>query len=202
MIEVVLAAFNILLLMLIWECFLKKTLLDTHRDRLFDLRCELREKFAQKKALDTEAYKQTRELINAQIALTENLSILQYVLWSEAIKEKDEIKLYIEKKNHYRFAIDDEELSKVIEQTRIKASHICIDYMIFSSLWMTVTILVLGFIVAACLIVKNLVSNCRKMFSQAFRKDVFHQIITTTTSKLNLSQDVVEDASMFLIKNA
>lgn len=117
MIELILLAFNILVLIFIWDFFYKKSLLDIHRDQLFDLRCNLRENFSRKQALDSKAYRETRELLNAQIALTENLSILQYSLWSDFLRKNHKVKKLLEVQSSEKYIINDLELQTMIRKT-------------------------------------------------------------------------------------
>lgn len=199
MIEVVLAAFNILLLLLVWECFLKKTILDTNRDRLFDLRSYLRKEFADRAALDSPAYRETRQLLNAQIALTENFSVLQYLLFVEKIEKNASLKAAIEQKNTFTYATSDPVLGNVIKEVRSKSSDICMEYMIFSSLTLTFTLLVTGIVVAVFIVLKSFIINCKEMFTKAYRQSVYAKIIDITAERFNFKQELIEDASMFLL---
>ncbi|WOE31965.1 MULTISPECIES: hypothetical protein [unclassified Acinetobacter] len=198
MIEIVLLAFNILLLMLIWECFFKKTLLDTHRDKLFDLRCELRAAFAQKNALNSSAYKETRDLLNAQIALTENLSFLQYILWNNFRRKNKLNQVADDVKYEAKYHISDAELDEVIKKTRVSASDVCASYMVTSSLLLTLIVFTLSVIIGVCMLFKHFTS----IFSITIGKERILKIWERAIQKLNLTQDIVEDASMLLIKKS
>lgn len=199
MIEVVVFAFNILLLMVVWEFFLKKTILDVNRDRLFDLRSYLRNEFAKRNALDSPAYKEVRQLLNAQIALTEKLSMFEYFLFANKVEKNKIVKEAIEQKTAFTYSTNDPELEQIIKRVRIQSSDICMEYMIFSSMVLTILVLVMGFFVAIYMVLKNFFINCKDMFTKAYRRSVYSQILDITASRFNLKQEIIEDASMFLI---
>ncbi len=199
MIEVVVLAFNILLLMVVWEFFLKKTILDLNRDRLFDLRSYLRSEFAKRDALSSPAYREVRQLLNAQIALTEKLSIFEYFLFANKVEKNRIVKEAIEQKTSFTYATSDPELREIIRRVRMQSSDICMEYMIFSSMFLTFIVIIMGFFVAVYMVLKNFIINCKEMFTKAYRRSVYSQILDITASRFNLKQEVIEDASMFLL---
>lgn len=199
MIEVIVFAFNILLLMGVWEFFLKKTILDTNRDRLFDLRSYLRDEFAKKDALDSPAYKETRILLNAQISLTENLSLFEYLLFAKKVEKNNLVKASMEQKNSFTFETNDSELEEIIQKVRQQSSDICMEYMIFSSMTLTFALIIMGFFVAIYLIAKNFIINCKDMFTEAYSESVYAKIFDIAALPFNFKQEIIEDASMFLL---
>ena len=79
--NMLLLGLNILLIMGAWHFVMKKTLLDRTRDRLFDLRDELRQvHIEQNWTMDTNAYSSLRAMINACLRYTENYSVWG-VIW-------------------------------------------------------------------------------------------------------------------------
>lgn len=198
MIAIIMTAFNLLLLMVVWEFFAKKTILDYHRDKLFDLRREMRVAFLEKDALGSPVYKELRELINAQISLTENLSILQYILWDVNLKHKPELRALIEKENERRFSSDREDISKLVKEYRHKSAEICTSYMVFSSLLMTTFLIVFAFGALTYLSIKGIFSNCKQFFMDY--KKVATLSIAIGMSRFKISQDTVEDASLVLVR--
>lgn len=200
MIGVILTAFNILLLLFIWQVFLKKTILDTHRDQLFDLRCKLREIFAEKNALNSRSYIETRKLLNAQIALTENLSILQYYLWkrftnSEVLKNKIT-------ENQMNFRSENPELQEAVDGIRSDASVVCSSYMILSSLTLTITVFITAFVMGVGWVFKNIFHNFRTTFKVALNENAYLKLWKDAVSKTHINQDMIEDASKLLLKRA
>ncbi|MBN6525313.1 hypothetical protein JZM37_13805 [Acinetobacter pittii] len=200
MIGVVLTAFNILLLLFVWQVFLKKTILDTHRDQLFDLRCQLRKIFSEHQALDSRAYVETRKLLNAQIALTENLSILQYVLWKKFTKSEVIKQQLAEQGSSYR--IDNDELQQAVRKIRSDASYVCSSYMILSSLTLTITVFLTAFVMGVCWIFKNVFRNFGSVVKVAFNESAYAKLWEGAVSKTHIDQDMVEDASLILMKKA
>jgi hypothetical protein len=201
MIGIILTAFNFLLLLLVWNFFLKKTILDAHRDELFDLRCQLRNIFATHNALGSRSYAQTRSLINAQIALTENLSILQYVLWKKFTKN-EELKGKIVNNNIDLQDLKNDELIAAVKKIRSDASFVCSSYMILSSLFLTVMVFITAFFMGFCWLVKNIFYNFKSIFSVIFKESTYAKLWEGAISKTHINQDIVEDASIFLMKKA
>ena len=69
---------NILFIMGAWHFVVKKTLLDHTRDKLFDLRDEMRSTHLEQGwSIDTELYGNLRSMINAYLRDTENYSVWQ-----------------------------------------------------------------------------------------------------------------------------
>ena len=200
MIGVILTAFNVLLLLAVWQFFLKKTILDTHRDQLFDLRCELRRIFAEHNALESTTYVQTRKLLNAQIALTENLSILQYVLWKKFM-HTDEMK---DKASQHdmNFQTDNEELAAAVRKIRSEASFVCSSYMIMSSLFLTTLVFITAFIMGMGWLWRNISHNFKRSFKVIFSESAYAKLWEGAISKTHINQDMIEDASLLLLKKA
>ena len=201
MIGIILTAFNFLLLLLVWNFFLKKTILDAHRDELFDLRCQLRKIFAEHNALSSHSYAQTRSLINAQIALTENLSILQYVLWKK-FTENDALKEKIVTHNIDLQDLKNDELIAAVKRIRSDASFVCSSYMILSSLFLTILVFITAFCMGVAWIVKNIFHNFKSISRVVFRESAYAKLWEGAISKTHIDQDIVEDASIFLMKKA
>lgn len=200
MIGVILTAFNILLLLLIWQVFLKKTILDAHRDQLFDLRCKLRQAFADSNALNSKSYMETRKLLNAQIALTENLSILQYFLWkrftnSEALKNKIA-------NNQMNFRAENSELQKLVNDIRSDASIVCSSYMILSSLTLTIIVFITAFVMGIGWVFRNIFHNFRSTFKVALNENAYLRLWKDAVSRTHINQDMIEDASKLLLRKA
>ncbi len=89
----VLLGLNILLLLAAWRFMVKRTVLDHTRDKLFDLRDEVRDVFLSKGwELNSPQYKKLRGLLNGHLRFTEDYSI-----WKVAY-----LNMVVEKNQHAR----------------------------------------------------------------------------------------------------
>lgn len=189
MTAVAITAFNVLLIMAIWKFILRKTILDHHRDKLFDLRSEVRRYFFARKSLSHPIYKEVRKLINAEIAMTENISLSGYIIWVNAIDANKELHMSVREDIDARFRCNDKELNDYINSVRSRASDICVSYLVSSSFWMLTMVTIVGFFAS---------------FAQAFcalrdkTVSIRRQAVSVTASKM-FSTKTLEEASLISI---
>ncbi|MFG0589034.1 hypothetical protein ACF8D3_13500 [Acinetobacter sp. YQ_14] len=194
---VVLTAINFLLLLGVWNFFLKKAVLDYYRDKLFDLRSKVRIFFLKKDMLDSKEYIELRKLINGEIAMTEELSFFSYLVWQKKIDKNPELKAYIQKDMSETYSTTDEEIQKFIVDMRRESIQVCMGYILFSSLALTV-ISMLAFIV---FIFVNIFKHIFKQLSfKRMEKGSMKSAQIAAARLLNLTEERVEEAS-FLYKN-
>src|SRR4051812_13549865 len=102
--DLILFCINILLIMVIWKFCIRKTVLDHHRDALFDLRDELRKTYIDNSwTLDDPTYKHLRDLINGCLRFTENYSLIRFAILHAQIQYEDELKKYLKEKFEKEF---------------------------------------------------------------------------------------------------
>ena len=134
MINTIFLGINILLLIVIWEKVLKPSILDNYRDKLFDLREEVREYYLAKGIpLSHNTYIQLRNLINSHLRFTEQMSFIKVSFFPSRIEKNRDLKNYIQRSIESNFATNNKDLSLFIKSTRKKAVDILRNYMIFSS---------------------------------------------------------------------
>ncbi len=149
--ELTIFGVNVLLLLLSWRLMLRKTILDHTRDKLFDLRDEVRETFIQKKwDMNSPIYKKLRDLLNGHLRFTEEFSIWKITCLEVEIKKNpdalDELHTRVQK----TFATDNPEQQKFIEGIRARALATVMNYAVFSSgFLLLVSILLSPFVVIA-----------------------------------------------------
>jgi hypothetical protein len=132
--ELIFIGVNGLLLMLAWRLMLKKSVLDSHRDRLFDLRDQLRESFIQKGwSLDLPIYRRLRDLINGYLRFTESYSFGEIVYLETEVKRNDKIRIALAEKFAEKFKADTAEQQAFVTEFRRKAVGVMMNYMIVSS---------------------------------------------------------------------
>jgi hypothetical protein len=134
MINTIFLGINILLLIVIWEKVLKPSILDNYRDKLFDLREEVREYYlANGIPLSHNTYIQLRNLINSHLRFTEQMSFIKVAFFASRIEKNRDLKNYIQRSIESNFATNNKDLFLFIKTTRKKAVDILQKYMIFSS---------------------------------------------------------------------
>lgn len=134
MINTIFFAINILLALIIWKYMLRKSLLDHFRDKLFDIRDEVREYYILKNiSLDDITYITLRELLNSQLRFIDNWSIYDILYASYKIKD-DHIKSLIKNEINSKLSTDDEKLSEFIIKIRGRSGFVISNYIVFSSL--------------------------------------------------------------------
>lgn len=120
--------------MTIWEKVLKPSILDHYRDKLFDLREEVREYYlAQGIPLSHDTYVQLRNLINSHLRFTEEMSLIKVAFFAYRIEKNKGLKKYLQRSIENNFTTNNRELSLFIKSTRKKAVDILLEYMVFSS---------------------------------------------------------------------
>ena len=100
-----------------------------------------------------------------------------------------------------KYIINDLELQTMIRKTREEASYVCSSYMIFNSIFLTALFIVLSIFIGVGFLLKHLFSNFKVVIDSLTKKELLHRITGRAILKMHLGQDVVEDASMLLIKS-
>jgi hypothetical protein len=133
--ELMLAGIGIILSLLTWRYMWQPTVLDSARDKLFDLRDrKVRGWFVENKvSMDSPVYRALRDLLNGMLKETESMTFAQVVallVWSNEHKELEaERRRDINK----RFETDNPELGKLVKEVREKAAWILLGYVVESS---------------------------------------------------------------------
>ncbi|MNR96002.1 hypothetical protein D3C72_271410 [compost metagenome] len=132
--ELFLIGVNVLLLMLIWKLMVRKTILDHYRDKLFDMRDQLRVDF-QKNGweLSSPTYKNLRDLVNGYLRFTENYSFTQFVFLENSVKQSKELQTELKGKLDRKFNVKDPAEAAFILAFRRSAVQTMMSYMILSS---------------------------------------------------------------------
>lgn len=154
MINVIFFGINVILLIVVWNFMLKKSILDHYRDQLFDLREEVREFFIKNEIpLDSPAYKNLRDLFNAHLRFTEKITFMRFIFLEVKIQENKELQLFLKAEIEKQFDTTNPKLKEFIPQIRGKAKLILLNHMVNSSglMWL------LAFIVSPGVILWNLI---------------------------------------------
>ena len=132
--DMVLIGVNVLLLIALWKFMLKKSILDTHRDSLFDLRDELRAVFVSRGwSLDEPIYRRLRDLINGYLRFTESYSFGEFLYLENEVKKNDKLTTEVKARIDAKFTSTTREQQEFVSEFRRKAVRVMMDYMIMSS---------------------------------------------------------------------
>lgn len=142
--ELILVGINVLLFIAVWHFMLRPSILDMSRDRLFDLRTELRCAF--KKSgwdLASPAYRRLRDLVNGHLRFTEELSLARMSYVRSHVKGNEELQTYLHEKINKTFHSPDPEQLKFIRSFRQRSLKVVMDYAILGSGWLLILALFL-----------------------------------------------------------
>lgn len=200
--ELIMLGFNGLLILALWRFMLKKTVLDDHRDKLFDLRDELRHSFVAKGwSLDTPIYRHLRDLLNGYLRFTEHYSFGEFVALEIGFEKNKDLRKALNNHFDQKFSVTDAEQQKFVIEFRRKAVGVMMSYMILSSgplVLVTIFLMPLVAIVALCQEALLLLhAGGKSFFSKAIEvRDVINALIRLTVgalaSKLLFEQFVEE----------
>lgn len=161
-----------LALMAIWRFALRKSILDDHRDQLFDLRDELRAEFvARGWALDSELYKRLRDLLNGYLRFTEHYSFFEFLCMETVVRKDEGLHAAFKDKLDAKFKAADPAQAEFVRDFRRRSVGVMMNYMIVSSgPLMLATIILVPFILVRVLIrafVSLLQAGSTTIFSKA-----------------------------------
>lgn len=167
---------NVLIFMAVWHFMVKKTLLDHTRDKLFDLRDEIRSvHLARGWTIDGDVYGNLRDMLNAYLMYTEAYSVWKVVVVRTEISKaanaglRDHLAARIES----RFKTSSVEQRQYIANVRSRAANALIEYSVYSS----GLLLLASMLMTPYFLVSTLLAQCRKGFSalgHVFARDVLH----------------------------
>ena len=134
MINTVLFGINIILLYFVWTYALKPSILDHYRDRLFDLRNEVREYYISNNiSLLDNTYKSLRDSINSHLRFTEKKSLIKILKFIYELEKDPGTHKYFDQEIDKYFYTKNSRLQDFVKQSRDKSAQILFSYMIFSS---------------------------------------------------------------------
>ena len=202
--SLVIFGINIILLMAVWRFILRRSILDHCRDRLFDLRSELRESFiANNWDLNSTSYRSLRNLLNGYLRFTEELSIsslLYFVFAKKQVKPLSELDhAGIDK----IFRSSDPEQKKFIDGIRKRALMASIDFAVYGSGFLLLMAMLMSPFVAVglvCSIVNRQVDLTANLCIRSIQNTgryakVVMSASATSVAKIFLLTDMVETYS-------
>lgn len=135
---------GILALLFVWKYVWQRTLLDTTRDKLFDLRDGAREWFIDNGySLDNSVYLALREVLNCHLRNTEGVSMISFFSYLVTKNRYGDYDKVLGERISNCFATDDEKISQYITKIRWQAGTILLVHMIKKSIFLSICALAL-----------------------------------------------------------
>lgn len=132
--DLLLCGINILALLVLWHFVVKKTLVDHARDKLFDLRDQIRrEHISRGWGIDSEAYKNLRKMINAYLRYTESYSVWKIVALHVELSQNEEMREHVRKRVSSNFETNSPEHASYIKTVRSAAFDAISEFSMTSS---------------------------------------------------------------------
>lgn len=167
---------NILIIMGAWHFVVKRTLLDHTRDKLFDLRDEVRRVHIERDwAIDTDLYGNLRAMINAYLRYTENYSVWQVMMLRMELSKQaqSDLRNHLVDRINANFSGGSMEQQKYVADVRRRAGVALTDFAVYNSgLLLLTTILAMPYF-----LVWTVVDQCKKGISalgSVVVRDVIH----------------------------
>ena len=161
-------------LILIWHFVAKRTVLDHTRDKLFDLRDQIRaDHLANGWGLENDAYKNLRKMLNAYLRYTEIYSIWKIISLHRNLSKNPHLTEFVRKKINTSFATKNEKHAQYIQSVREKAFVILTEFSIcYSGLLIVISMVMMPYV-----LLKSLISICSCGLStslEIFKRDILH----------------------------
>ena len=182
--NLLLIGLNGLLLMLVWRFMLRRSILDTHRDVLFDLRDRLRDTFISRGwDLGSPLYRHLRDLINGYLRFTESYSFGEFLYLEIKVKGNESLRTALAAKVESKFAMATDEQKAFIAEFRREAVTVMMSYMIASS----GPLLLLAILMIPVALVKGTLSMFRKVGYAIFGKVIEVKWLCSTLGRIAIA---------------
>lgn len=200
--DLILTGIGLLLMWPVWRFILKRSLLDTHRDRLFDLRDELRDKFqAERWDMAAPLYKQLRDLINGYLRHTEGFQYSEFMYIEISIQRNPELQAALKERFKQSFSAVPEEQMRYAMKLRAEARRVMMSHMIFSSFPLAFFTLGLfpfvALYLAICGIAKSISSTGASVFRSAVELhgllSAFRKLVIAKIARMIIVEDHIEE---------
>lgn len=202
--DLILSGIALLLLLPVWRNIVKRSLLDTHRDKLFDLRDELRGKFHSAQwDMNSQVYRQLRDILNGYLRYTESFQFSEFSFIESRIRQNPDLQATMKAKFEEAFIDLEEDQRRFAIKLRSEARRVMMSHMILSSFPLVVMTLALFPIVAAYvagLAIIRRISSTGSLFTQSAREfteliSAFGKVVIARIARAVLVEDLVEEYS-------
>ncbi len=169
---------NVLMLIVLWHFVAKRTVIDHARDKLFDLRDQIRTDYLTNGwGIEGDAYKNLRKMLNAYLRYTESYSIWKIVSLHNDLSRNPELREHIRKRVNSNFATDNEQQAQYIQSIRDQAFVVLAEFSICHS----GLLIVLSLIMMPFVLLKSVATICGRGVKTTFdilSHDLIHIIST------------------------
>lgn len=204
-------AIGVLALIATWRLMIRKTILDHHRDALFDLRDELRQSFLQHDwDIGSDFYRKLRHIINGYLRYTENFSFMQFTYLESEVKKSPQLQAMLKGEFERNFSSLTPEQMEYATAFRKRALDVMVSYMIVSSGPLAILTVVLVPFVSLYLFARVIQRGFVKSFGILIRKIVdvhdstqvvFNRTVDAVASKL-IVRDLVEEMTFLSFESS
>lgn len=203
MIDTVFFGINIILMILMWNFMIKRTILDYYRDQLFDLRSEVRSFFLDNDIpLESAPYKNLRDLINSHLRFTERITFARFIVLETEVKNNKDLQEYLKAEIENRFRTTNPELREFTAKVREKSKVILLNHMVHSSgfVWLIVAacapvVVLFNIIRLIKLTLKSSINTIAKGLIYSSKQIVEYTFAITWPIKWTVKQDLLEEYS-------
>ena len=155
--DLLLTGIALLGVLLTWRYIWRPTMVADTRDRLFDVRDDLRATFAAVDKLDHPDYLAARSLLNAEIRYIERSSLIASSVALSMLKQMDPAKIQLPV-----FSVSDETLRDSLRKARMSASDLVLGHLVTSSpIWFPLALVGLPFFIIGMLVKRTSLTMSR-----------------------------------------
>jgi hypothetical protein len=189
--DLIITGVGLLLLFPMWR-HLKITLLETHKQKLIELRDDLRNTYFENGwDLNSSAYRQLRDLLNGYSRYAESFTYSEFNYIENAIRKNPQLQAAMKARFEAHFSDVPSEQIAYVRKLRTEARRVMMSHMIFSSFPLAALTLVLFPIVGVFVVTCN--------FARGLKLNEFSFFIKTTISRIAqvvFAEDLVEEYSL------
>lgn len=202
--DLVISGIGLLLVLPVWRYILKRSLLDMHRDKLFDLRDNLRDTFHEQKwDMSSPLYKQLRDLLNGYLRYTDHFQYSEFVFIESGIRKNPELQTTMKAKFEANFSGISAKQMQYVMRIRAEARRVMMRHMILSSFPLAMLTLILfpvvGIYTLVCAVAKGVASTGLSFFHSAVELhgffSLFVKLVIEKIARWFLVEDLVEEYS-------
>lgn len=175
-----------LLLMAIWSFFLKKSILDDHRDRLFDLRDHVRDIYDRNNwDMGSPEYKKIRDQINAFLFFTSDFSLSDFLICEFRHRKNPIFLARVARSRNDRLLKQGSPEFDFLSACHARALYITMSYMVMSSGFLMCMLLISAPVILVCEAAKSCWKTARERGFAVFKQAVeLHQLVVLMNSIL------------------
>lgn len=149
--ELVLFGLSLMLAIIVWHHMIMLTVVDATRDKLFDLRDEIRQTFKERDwDMSSETYRSLRDLMNGYLRFTEQYSFWRFIYLEVSVVSDKNLMQAISERAQKRFLSVPAEQLDFVKSMRSRAVNVVLEYSVYrSGLLLAMSLVVSPFILVS-----------------------------------------------------